>query len=313
MNLTSRIFVSGHQGLIGSSLVEKLRQKGFKNLVTCSRKELDLTDQQAVARFYREFQPEYVFIAAGRSGGVYANNTYRAQYIYENLTISANLIHHAFLNNVKRLIHFSGTCVYPLNCPQPMDEGALLTGPLEPTTEPVAMAMLASWKMCESYNRQYGTQFNTLIVSNLYGPNQSYDLLNTGVLPALLRKTHEAKVGGLARVPVWGSGNTARDFLYTDDLAEAALFVMSSYEGTEPLNVASGEVFTIRELSKAIAQIVGFNGEFVQDTEKPEGVAYRSLDTTTLRKLGWSAQTPLTLGLQKTYEDFLNRTSNSSC
>ena len=298
----ARIFVTGHRGMVGSALVRRLQAGGYTNILTRSRTELDLLDQRAVQAFLAEEKPDYIFIAAARVGGIQANNIHRADFIYQNLMIEANLIHGAHLAGVQRLMFLGSSCIYPRDCAQPIREDALLTGPLEPTNEPYAIAKIAGIKLAESYNRQHGRQYISVMPTNLYGPNDNYDLANSHVLPALLRKAHEARQRGDAEYMVWGTGRPMREFLYVDDLADACVFLMEQgYDG--PLvNIGTGTDVTIRELAETVMQVVGFEGRIVFDDSKPDGTPRKLLDVSRLAGLGWTAKTALRDGIRLAYE-----------
>lgn len=298
----SRILVTGHRGMVGSALVRRLQAGGYTNILTRSRTELDLLDQRAVQAFLAEEKPDYIFIAAARVGGIQANNIHRADFIYQNLMIEANLIHGAHLAGVQRLMFLGSSCIYPRDCAQPIREDALLTGPLEPTNEPYAIAKIAGIKLAESYNRQHGRQYISVMPTNLYGPNDNYDLANSHVLPALLRKAHEAKLRGDAEYTVWGTGRPMREFLYVDDLADACVHLMEQgYDG--PLvNIGTGTDVTIRELAETVMQVVGFEGRIVFDDSKPDGTPRKLLDVSRLAGLGWTAKTALRDGIRLAYE-----------
>ena len=298
----SRILVTGHRGMVGSALVRRLQAGGYTNILTRSRAELDLLDQRAVQAFLAEEKPDYIFIAAARVGGIQANNIHRADFIYQNLMIEANLIHGAHLAGVQRLMFLGSSCIYPRDCAQPIREDALLTGPLEPTNEPYAIAKIAGIKLAESYNRQHGRQYISVMPTNLYGPNDNYDLANSHVLPALLRKAHEARQRGDAEYVVWGTGRPMREFLYVDDLADACVFLMEQgYDG--PLvNIGTGTDVTIRELAETVMQVVGFEGRIVFDDSKPDGTPRKLLDVSRLAGLGWTAKTALRDGIRLAYE-----------
>ena len=298
----SRILVTGHRGMVGSALVRRLQAGGYTNILTRSRTELDLLDQRAVQAFLAEEKPDYIFIAAARVGGIQANNIHRADFIYQNLMIEANLIHGAHLAGVQRLMFLGSSCIYPRDCAQPIREDALLTGPLEPTNEPYAIAKIAGIKLAESYNRQHGRQYISVMPTNLYGPNDNYDLANSHVLPALLRKAHEAKLRGDAEYTVWGTGRPMREFLYVDDLADACVHLMAQgYDG--PLvNIGTGTDVTIRELAETVMQVVGFEGRIVFDDSKPDGTPRKLLDVSRLAGLGWTAKTALRDGIRLAYE-----------
>lgn len=302
MNKDSRIFVTGHRGMAGSALVRRLQAGGYTQVITRGRAELDLLDQRAVQTFLTAEQPEYIFIAAAKVGGINANNIYRADFIYENLQIEANLINGAHKAGIQRLMFLGSSCIYPRDCPQPIREDYLLTGPLEPTNEPYAIAKIAGIKLCEAYNHQYGRQYVSAMPTNLYGPNDNYDLANSHVLPALIRKAHEARLRGDTEYMVWGTGTPKREFLYVDDLADACVYLMElGYDG--PLvNIGTGEDVTIRELADAVMSVVGFAGRIVYDTSKPDGTPRKLLDVSRLHGLGWKASMALMKGIRLAYE-----------
>ncbi len=310
MNRDASIFVAGHRGMVGSAIVRRLQALGFENVVTRTHAELDLLDQRAVNEFLRSQQPNYIFIAAAKVGGIQANNEFRADFIYQNLMIEANLVHGAHLHGVQRLMLLGSSCIYPRDCPQPIKEEYLLTGPLEPTNEPYAIAKIAGIKLCESYNRQYGRQYVSVMPTNLYGPNDNYDLTSSHVLPALIRKAHEAKLRGAEEYVVWGSGTPRREFLYVDDLADACVHLMErDYDG--PLvNIGTGEDVTIRELAETVMQVIGFNGRIVFDTSKPDGTPRKLLDVSRLAALGWHARTALREGILRSYADFAGKANH---
>lgn len=300
----AKIFVAGHNGMVGSAIVRNLQAKGYNKILTRTRKELDLLDQKAVLTYLKTEQPEYIFIAAAKVGGIQANNVYRADFIYQNLMIEANLIHGAHEANIQRLCFLGSSCIYPRDCPQPIKEEYLLTGPLEQTNEPYAIAKIAGIKLCESYNRQYNRQYISVMPTNLYGPNDNYDLNNSHVLPALIRKAHEAKLNKEPTLTVWGTGAPRREFLYVDDLAEACVFLMEiNYDGPL-LNVGTGEDVTIRELAETVKEIVGFRGEIVFDTTKPDGTPRKLLDVSKISALGWKKTFEIDDGIGVAYEDF---------
>jgi len=308
-----KIYVAGHRGMVGSAIVRRLRQGGYANLVTRSRQELDLLDQRAVHAFLELERPDYIFLAAARVGGIHANNTYRADFIYENLTVQNNVIHGAFRAGVKGLCFLGSSCIYPRDCPQPIKEEYLLTGPLEPTNEPYAIAKIAGIKLCESMNRQYGTRYVSVMPTNLYGPNDNYDLANSHVLPALIRKAHEAKLasqssvlGPQPSITVWGTGKPKREFLYVDDMADACVFLMEQGIGEGIYNIGAGEDVTIRQLAETVMDVVGFKGGIVFDSGKPDGTPRKLLDVSRMAQLGWRAKTPLRDGITKAYEDYLS-------
>jgi len=302
---STRIYVAGHRGMVGSAIVRRLAAGGYENLVTRSHAELDLTSQNAVSEFFREEKPGYVFLAAAKVGGIHANNIYRAEFIYQNLMIEANIIHAAWQAGVERLMFLGSSCIYPRDCPQPMKEEYLLTGPLEHTNEPYAVAKIAGIKLCESYNRQYGTRYVSVMPTNLYGPNDNYDLDNSHVLPALIRKAHEAKVSGERGLSVWGTGKPMREFLYVDDMADACVFLMESGIPDGLFNVGTGEDVTIRELAETVMGVVGLEGTIMLDSSKPDGTPRKLLDVGRMRAIGWQAKTALREGITKTYQDFL--------
>lgn len=302
-----KIYVAGHAGMVGSAIVRRLREGGYGDIVARTHAELDLLDQRAVFSFLDREKPDYVFIAAGKVGGVQANNSLRAQFLYENLAIESNIVHGSYLAGVKRLCFLGSSCIYPRECPQPIKEEYLLTGPLEQTNEPYAISKIAGLKMCESYNRQYGTRYVSVMPTNLYGPNDTYDLGASHVLPALIRKAHEAKVRGDKDMVVWGSGNPKREFLYVDDAAEACVFLMERDIGEGLFNVGTGEDLTIRELAQTVKDVVGFGGGIVFDSTKPDGTPRKLLDISRLRSLGWQPRTGLREGIAMTYRDFLSQ------
>jgi GDP-L-fucose synthase len=298
----SKIFVTGHRGMVGSALVRKLRSRGFDNLLLRTRSELDLLDQQAVHAFLAEHKPDYIFIAAAKVGGIQANNRYRADFLYQNLQLESNLIHGAHVAGVQSLMFLASSCIYPRDCPQPIKEEYLLTGPLEPTNEPYAIAKIAGIKLCESFNQQFGREYVSVMPTNLYGPNDNYDLENSHVLPALIRKAHEAKLRGDNEYVVWGSGTPRREFLYVDDLADACVHLAEQGYSGPLVNIGTGEDVTIRELAETVMDVVGFNGRVVYDHTKPDGTPRKWLDVQRLSALGWRATTPLKEGIQKAYE-----------
>ena len=300
-NLDAKIYVAGHRGMVGSAIVRQLEAKAYTNIVTRTHEQLDLLDQKAVFAFLAETQPDYIFIAAAKVGGIQANNTYRADFIYQNLVIEANLIHGAYLAGVQRLCFLGSSCIYPRDCAQPIKEEYLLTGPLEPTNEPYAIAKIAGIKLCESYNAQYSRQYVSAMPTNLYGPNDNYDLANSHVLPALIRKAHEAKLAGSQDLIIWGSGTPKREFLYVDDMADACVFLMENNINHGIYNVGTGTDVTIRELAEAVMSVVGFEGGIVFDQTKPDGTPRKLLDVSRLKKLGWQAKTPLIEGIGLAY------------
>ena len=297
----AKIFVSGHRGMVGSAIVRRLQALGFANVVTRSRAELDLLDQRAVNAFLAAERPDYIFIAAAKVGGIHANDTFRADFLYQNLQIEANLIHGAHLAGVERLMFLGSSCIYPRDCPQPIREEYLLTGPLEATNEPYALAKIAGIKLCESYNRQYGRRYTSAMPTNLYGPNDNYDLATSHVLPALIRKAHEARERGDAEFVVWGSGTPRREFLYVDDLADACVTLMELDADAALLNVGTGTDVTIRELAETVMDVVGHRGRIVFDRSKPDGTPRKLLDVSRLAALGWIARTGLREGIERAY------------
>jgi GDP-L-fucose synthase len=303
----SKIYVAGHRGMVGSAIVRRLHTAGYSNLVTRTHAELDLIDQSAVSEFMREESPDYIFLAAAKVGGIQANNTYRADFIYQNLLIQTNIMQAAYQAGVERMLFLGSSCIYPRDCEQPIKEEYLLTGPLEQTNEPYAIAKIAGVKMCESYNRQFGTAYVSAMPTNLYGPNDHYDLNNSHVLPALIRKTHEAKLRGDKQLVVWGSGKPRREFMYVDDMADACVFLMESDVRDGLFNVGLGVDVTIRELAETIMDVVEFKGEIVFDSSKPDGTPQKLLSTERLRALGWKARTELREGIKNAYADFVSR------
>jgi GDP-L-fucose synthase len=309
MDKDSRIYLAGHRGLVGSALLRLLQAEGYGNLVLRTSAQLDLRDQGATAAFFREERPEYVLLAAAKVGGIVANQSCPAQFIYDNLMIQANVIHSAYLCGAAKLLFLGSSCIYPRLAAQPIREDALLTGPLEPTNEPYAIAKIAGIKMCQSYNRQYGTRFICAMPTNLYGPNDNFDLDHAHVLPALLRKFHEAKCAGATSVTVWGSGRPFREFVHVDDVARASLFLMEHYEGWEPVNVGSGEEVSIAELAQRMAEVVGFTGEILFDASKPDGTPRKLCDVSRIHELGWRHRITLEQGLRDTYAWYLDQES----
>ncbi len=302
MNKSAKIYVAGHRGLVGSAILRKLQAEGFKDIILRTSKELDLTRQSEVELFFQKERPEYVFLAAAKVGGILANSTYPAEFIYGNIMIEANFIQSAYLSGVKKLLFLGSSCIYPRNCAQPMKEEYLLSGYLEKTNEPYAVAKIAGIKMCESYNRQYGSNFISVMPTNLYGPGDNFDLQDSHVIPALLRKFHEAKVHGSKSVEVWGTGSPFREFLHVDDLAAACVFLMKNYHGSEIINIGTGIDLTIRELAGMIKDVVGYNGEIFWDRAKPDGTPRKLLDISRIAALGWQPRTSLRDGLRSTYE-----------
>ncbi|BAO61331.1 MULTISPECIES: GDP-L-fucose synthase family protein [Pseudomonas] len=307
MDKRAKIYIAGHAGMAGSAIQRRLSAAGFSNFVTRSHAELDLTQQAAVDAFFATEKPEIVYLAAGKVGGIKANNNFRAEFIYQNLMIEANVIHSAWKHGVERLLFLGSSCIYPRDCPQPIHEDHLLTGPLEQTNEPYALAKIMGVKMCENYHREYGAKFIAVMPSNLYGPNDSYNLENCHVLPALISKAHEAKISGASELIVWGSGKPKREFLFVEDMADACLHLMESNVDSGLFNVGMGSDLSIRELAKLIMEVVGYNGQIVYDQSQPDGTPRKLLDITRLKNLGWAAKTQLREGIALTYQDFLSR------
>jgi GDP-L-fucose synthase len=307
MEKNSRIYVAGHRGLVGSAIWRELKRQGFTNLIARTHAELELMDTQAVRKFYADEKPEFVFVAAARVGGILANNNLPAQFLYENLEVQNNLIHGAHEAGVKKLLFLGSSCIYPKHAPQPLKEEYLLSGPLEPTNEWYAIAKIAGVKMCQAYRRQYGSHFISAMPTNMYGPNDSYDLQHSHVLPALIRKFHEARISGAPNVTCWGSGQPRREFLYADDLGRACVFLMQNYDEEQFINVGYGSDVTIRELAETIRRIVGFTGEIIWDTSKPDGTPRKWMDSSRLLALGWKPQVDFETGITLAYEDFKQR------
>lgn len=311
-----RIYVAGHRGLVGSAIVRVLRAQGHTEIVTRTHAELELTDQDQVRAFFRAEKIDQVYLAAARVGGIHANNTYPAEFIYDNMMVQANVVHEAWRAGVQKLLFLGSSCIYPRLAPQPIKEEYLMSGMLEPTNEPYAMAKIAGIKLCESYNRQYGTDYRSVMPTNLYGPGDNYHPQNSHVIPALVRRFHEAREGGAPEVVIWGSGKPMREFLYVDDMAEASVFVMNleraTYDAnTDPMhshiNVGTGQDVTIAELARLVGEVVGYRGRIVFDSSKPDGTPRKLLDVSKLRRLGWSARTPLPEGLRRAYAAYLER------
>ena len=305
MNRADRIFVAGHQGLVGSAILRRLQGEGYENLLVRSRSELDLEDQQGVNELFASEQPDYVVLAAAKVGGIYANSTYPAEFIRSNLVIQMNVIEAAYRTGVRKLLFLGSSCIYPKHAEQPIREEALLQGPLEPTNEAYAVAKIAGIKMCQSYNRQYGTNFVSVMPTNLYGPNDNFDLMGSHVLPALIRKFHEAKAAGQEEVVVWGSGQVYREFLHVDDMADACVFVLKHYDGSEILNIGCGQDVTIAEVAQLVKETVGFEGQITFDRTKPDGSPRKLLDVSRLFALGWRPKIDLREGLAETYAWYL--------
>ncbi|RDV14879.1 GDP-L-fucose synthase [Pontibacter diazotrophicus] len=304
MDKSAKIYVAGHRGMVGSAIVRKLEAKGYSHIITRRSSELDLREQEAVRTFFQEEQPEYVFLAAAKVGGIVANNTYRAEFLYENLMIEANVIHSAYETGVKKLMFLGSSCIYPKLAPQPLKEEYLLTGELEPTNEPYAIAKIAGIKLCEAYRDQYGCNFISVMPTNLYGYNDNYHPQNSHVLPALIRRFHEAKESGTEAVTIWGSGSPMREFLFADDLAEACLFLMQRYSGRELINIGTGKDISIKELALSVKEVVSFEGKLIFDTSKPDGTPRKLMDVSKLHSLGWQHTTELTEGIALAYADF---------
>jgi len=307
MQHNAKIFVAGHRGMVGSAIVRRLQSAGYSQVITRRRQELDLLNQQAVLDFLQAEKPDYIFIAAAKVGGIQANNTYRADFLYQNLVIEANLIHGAHLAGVQRLMFLGSSCIYPKLAPQPLKEEYLLTGPLEPTNEPYAIAKIAGIKLAEAYKQQYGREYTSAMPTNLYGPNDNYDLNNSHVLPALIRKAHEAKQRGDAELVVWGTGTPLREFLYADDLADACVFLMEKGFDGPLINVGCGTDVSIRELAERVVKVVGFEGRLTFDTSKPDGTPRKLMDVSLLNSLGWQPRVGLDEGIALAYQDFLKR------
>ena len=305
----AKIYVAGHRGMVGSAIVRKLQQEGYTNLVLKTSAELDLRDQVKVASFFASEKPDYVFLAAAKVGGIVANNTYRADFLYENLAIQNNIIHSSFVHKVTKLMFLGSSCIYPKLAPQPLKESYLLSGYLEETNEPYAIAKIAGIKMCEAYRAQYGCDFISVMPTNLYGPNDNYDLENSHVLPAMIRKFHEAKVQGKESMTLWGTGAPMREFLHADDLAEACVYLMETYSESELVNIGTGIDVTIKELAETVKEIVGFSGSIHWDTTRPDGTPRKLMDVSKLHSLGWSHKIALKEGIALAYQDFLTNVS----
>lgn len=303
----AKIYIAGHRGMVGSAIYRKLQKEGFTNLIFRSSAELDLRNQQAVANFFEEEKPEYVFLAAAKVGGIVANNTYRADFLYENLAIQNNIIHQSYLNGVKKLMFLGSSCIYPKLAPQPLKEEYLLTGPLEETNEPYAIAKIAGIKMCDAYRAQYGCNFISVMPTNLYGYNDNYHPQNSHVLPALIRRFDEAKRANAKDVVIWGSGSPMREFLFADDLADACFFLMQTYDEPNLINIGTGEDLTIKDLALTIKDVVGFKGDLTFDSSKPDGTPRKLMDVSKLHALGWKHKVSLKEGLQLAYQDYLSK------
>lgn len=304
MKKSDKIFVAGHRGMVGSAIVRKLRSEGFENIITRTSKELDLKDYTKTVAFLQEEKPDYVFLAAAKVGGIVANNTYRGQFLFENLQIQNSVIHGSYLANVKKLMFLGSSCIYPKLAPQPLREDYLLTGLLEPTNEPYAIAKITGIKMCEAYRDQYGCNFISVMPTNLYGPNDNYDLNNSHVLPAMIRKFHEAKRDGKPTVELWGTGSPMREFLHADDLAEACVYLMKTYNDSTLVNIGTGVDITIKELAETIKNEVGYEGEIVWNTDKPDGTPRKLMDVGKLHNLGWKHKIDLKEGIEMVYKDY---------
>lgn len=304
MELSAKIYIAGHRGMVGSAIQRNLQKRGYTNFVTRTSSELDLRDQKAVEEFFAAEQPEYVFLAAAKVGGIQANNIYRADFLYENLMIQNNVIHSAYKYKTKKLMFLGSSCIYPKLAPQPLKEEYLLSGNLEETNEPYAIAKIAGIKLCESYRRQYGCNFISVMPTNLYGPNDSYDLKNSHVLPALIRKFHEAKEQGQNAVEMWGTGSPLREFLHADDLGDACVYLMLNYNGEQHVNIGTGTDISIRDLALLICKIIGFEGEIKHDLSKPDGTPRKLMDVSLLHSLGWKHKIELEEGIKSVYEDF---------
>lgn len=307
MELSSRIYVAGHRGMVGSAIVRKLKTLGFQNIIERTSQELDLRNQSSVDEFFRNEQPEFVFLSAAKVGGIHANNVYRADFLYDNLMIEANIIHAAYRHQTQKLLFLGSSCIYPKMAPQPLQEESLLSGFLEYTNEPYAIAKIAGIKLCEAYRDQYGCNFISAMPTNLYGPNDNYDLQNSHVLPAMIRKFHDAKEGQAAHVELWGSGSPMREFLHVDDLADACIFLMKEYNEKLFLNVGTGEDLTIRDLAGLVQRTVGYTGEVIWNTEKPDGTPRKLMDVSKLHQLGWKHRISLEQGVQSVYEEFKSK------
>jgi len=304
MKKDSKIFVAGHKGMVGSAIVRHLESNGYTNIITVDKKDIDLTSQAEANIFFNSNEPEYVFLAAAKVGGIHANRTYKADFIYKNLMIQSNVISAAWSSGVKKLLFLGSSCIYPKMCPQPIKEEYLMTGALESTNDAYAIAKIAGIKMCQSYNEQYGTDFISAMPTNLYGPNDNYDLENSHVLPAMIRKFHEAKIYGKESVEIWGTGTPKREFLYVDDLAEACVFLMNEYSGSDIVNIGTGQDATIAELAYGISKAVGYEGRIEFNPEMPDGTPRKLLDVSKMKSLGWTAKTGLREGIEKTYREY---------
>lgn len=307
MNLDSKIFVAGHTGLVGSAIHRKLISEGFNNIITASIDELNLINQADTLNFFESNKPEYVFLAAAKVGGILANNTFPAQFIYDNVMIEANIIHSSYLTGVKKLLFLGSSCIYPKLAEQPLKESSLLTGELEPTNEPYAVAKILGIKMCQSYHREYGVNYISAMPTNLYGINDNFDLNNSHVLPAMIRKFHEAKIDGSKTVTLWGTGSPFREFLYVDELADACLYLMKNYNSPEIINIGVGSDISIKDLAELIKRTIGFNGEIIWDSSKPDGTPRKLMDVSKINTLGWKSSLSLEDGIKNTYNWFLSK------
>ncbi len=305
----SKIYIAGHRGLVGSAILKKLQEEGFSNIIYRTHRELDLMRQDEVAAFFETEKPEYVFLAAAKVGGILGNDTYPTEFIYNNLTIQNNIIHSSYTNKVKKLLFLGSSCIYPKLCPQPMKEEYLLSGYLEPTNEPYAIAKIAGIKMCQAYNRQYGTNYISVMPTNLYGPNDNFDLETSHVLPALIRKFHEAKAEGKREVEIWGTGTPTRELMHVVDLADACFFLMQNYGDSEVINVGTGKDIPIRALAEMVAKVTGFEGDLRFDTTKPDGTPVKCLDVSRINNLGWHAKIGIEKGIRDTYEWYVGSIS----
>lgn len=312
MKKNNKIYVAGHRGMVGSAILRKLEAEGFYNISTRTFSELDLRSQSDVALFFEKEKPDFVFLAAAKVGGIVANNTYRAEFLYDNLVIQNNVIHHSYLNGVKKLLFLGSSCIYPKMAPQPLKEDALLTGLLEPTNEPYAIAKIAGIKMCDAYRDQYGCDFISVMPTNLYGPNDNYDLKNSHVLPALIRKFHEAKIEGKDQVEIWGTGSPLREFMHVDDLVSACYYLMQNYSDSGFVNIGVGKDISIKELALMIKAIVDFKGELTFDTSKPDGTPRKLMDVSKLENLGFKYNIELEDGISSVYEAYVNKLDNPS-
>lgn len=307
MKVTDKIYVAGHRGMVGSAVYRKLVKEGFQNLIVRTSSEINLTQQQEVAEFFEKEKPDYVFLAAAKVGGIQANNTFRGQFLYENLMIQSNVIHQSYVHGVKKLVFFGSSCIYPKLAPQPLVEESLLTGELEPTNEPYAIAKISGIKMCEAYWDQYNCNFVSIMPTNLYGYNDNYHPANSHVLPALIRKFHEAKEANSAEVEIWGTGTPLREFLFVDDLADAAFLVMQEYNEKQFLNIGSGSDLSIKDLALLVKKVIGFEGELTFNTDKPDGTPRKLMDISKIKSLGWAPSVALENGISLAYQDFLLR------